>query len=559
MLKHKKLLSALLAAVMLFTVTGCGGTDDEAEDAGATSWEETANITATDETDEELYEQAIAEGGEVTLYSISSRCTKVAEAFMDKYPEITCTPFDISTNDLLDKVTREHEAGQYVADVVHIKDEDGSLYNEYVQNKIFYIYQPADILAHIDPSLTETQTPLYIELTQLFYNAEAYPDGSPVTNIWQVTEPQWKGKILMQDPLNNVGWGSWITGFCVGDTPDQLAAAYEELYGEELVLSEGCANAGYEFLKRLRENEPIFTSASDEVAEAVGTPGQSDPPIGFCASSKLRKNEDNGWVLAPVNLYPTTGIPAINTLYVVEGCEHPAAAKLLIRFMMGGIDGDTSGYEPFNTLGGWPVRDDIEPAEGSVPYEEITLSTIAGKLSWTRANLYKYVTTKEEIYLEICSDKMQSYFDDLFAAFPNEKPFTPDQWAAAWADVLNAHRDYLRYSDILCTIIEVHVTACRLASFKTSYHARRDAFVRLMEVRLGLSSHDASEVFLSVLYHAAGLCGSCHSNPVMLEAMKIAGIPYKKRDFRLNMYEFIRMNLWYYLSGPAGDNSCVIP
>ena len=181
-----------------------------------------------------------------------------------------------------------------MADVVHIKDEDGSLYNEYVQNKIFYIYQPADILAHIDPSLTETQTPLYIELTQLFYNAEAYPDGSPVTNIWQVTEPQWKGKILMQDPLNNVGWGSWITGFCVGDTPDQLAAAYEELYGEELVLS--------------------------------------------------------------------------------EGCEHPNAAKLLIRFMMGGIDGDTSGYEPFNTLGGWPVRDDIEPAEGSVPYEEMNVS-----------------------------------------------------------------------------------------------------------------------------------------------------------------------------------------
>ncbi|MFR4784593.1 MAG: hypothetical protein ACLUAR_18365 [Pilosibacter sp.] len=41
--------------------------------------------------------------------------------------------------------------------------------------------------------------------------------------------------------------------------------------------------------------------------------------------------------------------------------------------------------------------------------------------------------------------------------------------------------------------------------------------------------------------------------------MKIAGIPYKKRDFRLNMYEFIRMNLWYYLSGPAGENSCVTP
>ena len=31
------------------------------------------------------------------------------------------------------------------------------------------------------------------------------------------------------------------------------------------------------------------------------------------------------------------------------------------------------------------------------PFNEITLSTIAEKLGWSRANLYKYVTTKEEI------------------------------------------------------------------------------------------------------------------------------------------------------------------
>lgn len=385
MFKHKKWLSILLAAVMLFSLTACGG-DDSASDTGdagdsgdatestLTAWEESSNIFATDETDEELYQQAIEEGGTVTLYSISSRCNKVAEAFMAKYPELTCEAFDISTNELLEKVTREHEAEQYVADVVHIKDQDGSLYNEYVKNKVFYLYQPADIFAHIDPSYTATATPLYIELTQLFYNAEAYPDGSPVTNIWELTEPQWQGKIMMQNPLDNVSWGSWITGFCVGDVPDQLAAAYEELYGEELVLSDGCANAGYEFLKRLHDNNPTYTSSSDDIAEAVGTKGQADPPIGFCASSKLRKNADNDWVLAPVNLYPTTGIPAINTLYVVEGCQHPAAAKLLIRFMMGGIDGDTSGYDEFNTLGGWPVRDDIEPAEGSVPYDEMYVS-----------------------------------------------------------------------------------------------------------------------------------------------------------------------------------------
>ena len=52
------------------------------------------------------------------------------------------------------------------------------------------------------------------------------------------------------------------------------------------------------------------------------------------------------------------------------------------------------------------------------PYHEITLTTIAEQLSWSRANLYKYVTTKEEIFLELAADKYREYFDALKAAFP---------------------------------------------------------------------------------------------------------------------------------------------
>ena len=52
------------------------------------------------------------------------------------------------------------------------------------------------------------------------------------------------------------------------------------------------------------------------------------------------------------------------------------------------------------------------------PYSEITLTTIAEKLGWSRANLYKYVTTKEEIFLEICAEKMSAYYGALLSAFP---------------------------------------------------------------------------------------------------------------------------------------------
>ena len=378
----KKRWLSLLTAGILLLATACGtapqteesgsGSPDEGETDALTEWEAAADIFNTQQTDEELYELAKEEGS-VTIYSISSRCGKVAEAFNAKYPGVVCTAFDVDGSELMEKVSREYEAGQYVADVVHYKDQDGSIYAEYVTPGIFYNYRPDDILAHIDEKYKETSTPFYIEMTQLFYNGEAYPDEPPITNIWEVTQPQWKGKVMMQNILEDLAWASWATGFCVGDAPAMLEEAYEELTGEPLVLSEGCENAGYEFLKRLYENDPIFVGSSDEIAEGVGYPGQEDPPVGFASSTKLRKNQDNGWCLVPINLEPTVGIPQINSLYIVNNCQHPNAAKLLVRFIMGGMDGDTSGNDPFNTLGGWPVRDDITPAEDSIPLEEWNL------------------------------------------------------------------------------------------------------------------------------------------------------------------------------------------
>ncbi len=133
MLKRKNLLACLLALVMLLGLTACGGKDSkdngggntasqpsgdagktEAQDPASgdlTEWEQSSGIYNTNETDEELYQKALEEGATVTLYSISSRCGKVAEAFMEKYPGLECVPFDISTNDLLEKVTKEYEAG----------------------------------------------------------------------------------------------------------------------------------------------------------------------------------------------------------------------------------------------------------------------------------------------------------------------------------------------------------------------------------------------------------------------------------------------------------------
>lgn len=59
---------------------------------------------------------------------------------------------------------------------------------------------------------------------------------------------------------------------------DQMAASYKEEFGQDIVLSEGSENAGYEFIKRLLDNNIVLTKGGDDVVISVGAPGQEAPP-----------------------------------------------------------------------------------------------------------------------------------------------------------------------------------------------------------------------------------------------------------------------------------------
>lgn len=173
------------------------------------------------------------------------------------------------------------------------------------------------------------------------------------------------------------------------------------------------------------------------------------------------------------------------------------------------------------------------------PYPTITLSAIAAQLSWTRANLYKYVTSKEEIYLELCADKMNAYFDALEAAFPVGCGYTRAVFCEVWEGILAAHTDYLRYADMLGSIIESNVTAERLAAFKRNYYARVAVVNARFGDLLGISAAEANSLFLAVLYHAIGYSGICYRSPRIREALALAGIEPAPVDFRAELCRFI--------------------
>ena len=366
----KEIIAAMLIVVSVLGCISCSK-KPAAQNAQTSEWAKKVELYK-DETPVELYEKAKKEGN-IVVYSISARMKKVKESFEKQYPGVTLEVYNLPTNEVLEKISREYDSGIRAADVIHIKDQDGSLYLDYVQKGKFHNYKPADIIKHIDPKYCQRAMPFYMELNEWFYNDEAYPDGPPITSWWDLTKPEWKGRVLVTNPLDNHSHMCIYVGLVLD--ADALADDYKRVFGEEITLH-GTENAGYEFLKRFMENDPVFISSSSEMVEAVGTRGQERPPLAYASSSKMRERKEKGYALQVVSqIKPHTGLSGLNTLYVVNEAPHPAGAKLLIRWLMGEADGKGEGFKPFNTIGGWPLRDDVKAVD-PIPLSDINIQDI---------------------------------------------------------------------------------------------------------------------------------------------------------------------------------------
>ena len=179
----------------------------------------------------------------------------------------------------------------------------------------------------------------------------------------------------------------------------------------------------------------------------------------------------------------------------------------------------------------------------SMPYTEINLSNIAEKLDWSRANLYKYVTTKEEIYLELTQDRMCEYLNSLITVFPEGCKFSPETVAEIWTAQVASHEDYFRYVSFLLTIIERNVTVERLTVFKKTYYDLAFVLQKRLSFSLGITEEQADNLFLSIMNYGASYFTNCQANPLIIQALKTLKIKPKEMNLSRDVKDFILMNI----------------
>lgn len=392
-MKISKSLALLLALCMVFSLVACGNQQNNtpatsentpAQNEGAPQ----ENTPAVEDssffgpiyddwskmTDEELYEQALEElkdGSSINVYATSSKMLKDKETFEEAFPGLTVEIMDLDSDEVLQKCMLEADSGNVQGDVLQVKDVNGQVFFECYEDGYIAPFYPEDICSHISEDLLRYGYPLYASQSFWYYNTEAFPENQPIDSWWQIIERNDDGsqkyRLFAKEIGSETAYLSLFASFIVN--ADQMEANYKEVYGEDLEYTYDASgfafdvpenNAGVEYLWRFSQMKITFIGDGDELVKAVHNSTADDPALALASAGKISNRDDSGYNIAWLVLNPYNGLQNIEYMYVVNNCKHPAGARLFIRYVTGGADGESGGFKPFQKEGNWPVRDDVK-------------------------------------------------------------------------------------------------------------------------------------------------------------------------------------------------------
>lgn len=303
--------------------------------------------------EQENWEEVLAAAlGEPPLqvYMTSSRVNQPIETFAEMYPELVIEGVNIPASEMQERVRRERASGNYNIGLLHA-DAPETYLAMFGDDLVSYVppeYKDIIPEGSRDPLLVYRYLP-----TGVTYNPSIYPEEAPVTNIWDLTTEEFRGKVLIADPLQTGSVMTYLTSL-IG-MEEEMAAAYEARFGKPVELSE--ASAGWEFMRRLLDNDPVIVGGTRDVAEAITN--SDELLVGFNNFSRMREVPTGRYNFTFVmGLEPFDMVNLPTHLTVMAGNPSPNAAKLFVRHLL-----SNEGGAPWFEAGNPPSRTDWTPSE----------------------------------------------------------------------------------------------------------------------------------------------------------------------------------------------------
>ena len=277
----KRFLALVLSLLMLCSAmfaAGAEGVQDALE-------------AASKMTDEELYAKAkeeIAGGAQLNFYSTTSFAEKAADNFMKAYPELAGKVIyaEIDDGETYTKLTNQIGSGVKDSPDMALVQNGPDLKVNLLEDELSYNYFPEAFKDVVPEQYQQPTVVTFINSLMIYNNKEG---SVGVTNVWQLVEEPWKGRVFFKDPTNETVNLNFLIMLTNPEWTEKLTKAYEAYYGKAWESKE-FASASYQWIDGFLKNvNYTFTSAS-KIATGIASGAAGN--MGVFVFSKLRKVAD---------------------------------------------------------------------------------------------------------------------------------------------------------------------------------------------------------------------------------------------------------------------------
>ncbi|MFI6405971.1 ABC transporter substrate-binding protein [Streptomyces sp. NPDC050548] len=338
-LSRRRVLAGGAGAALGMSVLGATATTASASPSSPSSPSSRSSREETRSLDE-LYQAALADGGELVIYAGGDTPTQqdaTKAAFRKRFPEIDLTLIvDYSKyHDV--RVDNQFATDTLVPDVVQLQTlQDFTRWKE--QGRLLP-YKPAGF-SKVHDGFKDPQgawVAIAAVAFSFLYDAAAVGADAPKSPL-ELIDPKWKGKIASSYPHDD-------------DAALYLYTLYAQRYG-------------WEWVAALAGQDVRFARGSNSPGDAVRA-GQK--AIGVASSGTLVSTSPVKWVVPDGHPFMAWGQRAA----ILKQAKNPTAAKLYLNWQLSAAQQQAS----FN---GWSVRTDITLPAGLKPIWEYPNANIDG-------------------------------------------------------------------------------------------------------------------------------------------------------------------------------------
>lgn len=342
----KRILALILAFTLIFSLTACGKTQDNASETNDKSNEEVIekNEEASEAIDFENFDKEKYKDVTLNVYCVADIVVPILEAFYED-TGIKAESLVMSNGEILQRLKNEKEANTVIADVWFTGGADAFI--DAASNDVLLPYDSIEG-KNIPDNMKDKDGYWYgtsLTLVNLVINKDLIEErGLKMPETWDdLLQEGLKGEVSLSDPASS-------------GTAYNIVSAILQSRGEE---------EGWEYISKLMDQVPFFTPKG-------GGPSQNvingEAIVGIHPSNGDRELEEEYDFIKLV--YPSDGTgwwpqPAA----IVNGAKNEEAAKVLIEWLL-----SKRGMEQIAKIRYAAVaREDVEMPEGIVDIKDVKL------------------------------------------------------------------------------------------------------------------------------------------------------------------------------------------